>query len=53
MLPQRDPEQNLLLTKSYNVPELTRDAVPMSAEELKACVYDDGSCGKVSYGGRK
>ena len=36
-----------------NVPELTRDAVPMSAEELKACVYDDGSCGKVSYGGRK
>ena len=53
VLPQRDPEQNLLLTKSYNVPELTRDAVPMSAEELKACVYDEERCGKVSYGGRK
>ena len=53
VLPQRDPEQNLLLTKSYNVPELTRDAVPVSAEELKACVYDDDHCGKVNYGGHK
>lgn len=49
ILPQRDPEQNLLLTKSYNVPELTRSAVPLSAEEIKKCVYDDKNVGKVSY----
>ncbi len=49
LLPQRDPEQNLLLTKSYNVPELTRDAVTISPEALKACVYDDAKTGKVSY----
>lgn len=49
LLPQEDPEQNLLLPKSYNVPELTRDAVPLSADELKACVYDDKKAVKVKY----
>ncbi|MBP5772184.1 MAG: PD40 domain-containing protein [Bacteroidaceae bacterium] len=32
LLPQRDPEQNWLLLKSYNVPELTRSAVRLSHE---------------------
>ena len=38
MLPQRDPEYNLLLLKSYNVPELTRSAVRVSIEELNHVV---------------
>ena len=49
LLPQRDPEQNLLLTKSYNVPELTRDAVRTTPEQLKAVIYDDEKTGRVSY----
>lgn len=38
LLPQRDPEQNLLLLKSYNVPELTRTAVRVSIEKLNHIV---------------
>ena len=34
LLPQRDPEYNLLLLKSYNVPELTRNAVTISEEQM-------------------
>ena len=34
LLPQRDPEYNLLLLKSFNVPELTRSAVRVSRETL-------------------
>lgn len=49
LLPQEDPEQNLLLLKSYNVPELTRNAVTVTPEELKAVIYDDKSAGKVTY----
>lgn len=39
MLPQEDPETNLLLMKSYNVPELTKDAVRYSPEDFKKAVY--------------
>lgn len=39
-LPQEDPRHNILLLKSYNVPELTRDAVRISAEHLRDCIYD-------------
>lgn len=39
MLPQRDPEQNFMLVKSYNVPELTRDAVRVSAAEFRKAIY--------------
>ena len=39
LLPQRDPEYNTLLLKSYNVPELTKDAVQVSTETLKHIVY--------------
>ncbi|MBO4906196.1 MAG: PD40 domain-containing protein [Bacteroidaceae bacterium] len=40
MLPQRDPESNLFLLKSYNVPELSKHRVPVSAEELQQAVYN-------------
>lgn len=39
-LPQEDPRHNILLLKSYNVPELTRDAVRISAQDLKDCIYN-------------
>ncbi len=39
-LPQEDPEQNLLLLKSYNVPELTVDAISVSEEALRQCIYE-------------
>lgn len=39
-LPQRDPEYNILLLKSYNVPELTRDAVGISEKDLRQCIYE-------------
>lgn len=38
ILPQRDPEQNILLLKSYNVPELTRTPVQVSREALNHTV---------------
>ena len=50
-LPQEDPEHNLLLLKSYNVPELTRDAVRVSLGELHRCIYDtDGENAKYLPG---
>lgn len=49
LLPQRDPEQNVLLLKSYNVPELTKDAVSVSAEELKKLIYTTEGT-PVNYG---
>lgn len=39
-LPQRDPEHNILLLKSYNVPELTKDAVRTTPAELKKVIYN-------------
>ncbi len=39
-IPQEDPEQNLLLLKSYNVPELTKDAVRISESDLRKCIYE-------------
>ena len=38
LLPQRDPEYNLLLLKSYNVPELTRTPLQVSHETLNHVV---------------
>lgn len=38
MLPQEDPRHNLRLFKSYNVPELTRDAVAFSTSEIRRVV---------------
>lgn len=49
LLPQEDPEQNVIFCKSYNVPELTRDAVRISEEELRKCVMDDKNVKNVTY----
>lgn len=49
LLPQEDPEQNILLMKSYNVPELTRTPVSISPEELQRTIYDDTAVQKVGY----
>jgi dipeptidyl aminopeptidase/acylaminoacyl peptidase len=40
VLPQEDPEWNILLLKSYNVPELSKDAVLISPKELHQCIYE-------------
>ena len=39
MLPQEDPVSNLMLLKSYNVPELTREPISYSTEQLKEAIY--------------
>lgn len=39
LLPQRDPDHNTLLLKSYNVPELTKSAVRIPVERLNHVVY--------------
>lgn len=49
LLPQADPEHNFLRLKSYNVPELTRNAVAISAEELQKVIYDDQQTMGVGY----
>lgn len=40
VIPQEDPEWNILLLKSYNVPELSRDAVTISPQDLRQCIYE-------------
>lgn len=50
-MPQRDPEQNILLLKSYNVPELSRNAVQVSEQTLRDVIYHtDGDT--VTYVGK-
>ena len=39
VIPQEDPEMNVLLLKSYNVPELTRNAVAIPTADLRSCIY--------------
>lgn len=39
-LPQRDPEHNVLLMKSYNVPELSKNAVQVSEHTLRDIIYN-------------
>ena len=40
VIPQEDPEWNILLLKSYNVPEMSRDAVSISIQDLHHCIYE-------------
>lgn len=49
LLPQEDPEHNLLRMKSYNVPELTRDAVTTTPEQLREVIYADDKAQRVGY----
>ncbi len=47
-LPQHDPEHNILLLKSYNVPELTRDALRTTHSQLRKEIYEsDGEKAKI------
>lgn len=50
LLPQEDPEHNLVRMKSYNVPELTKEPVKVSPEEFRRVVYDDDKVQQVEYG---
>lgn len=49
LLPQRDPEQHMMLLKSYNVPELTQSKVTFTPNEIKEAVYNDEQTKKVTY----
>ena len=40
VLPQEDPEWNILLMKSYNVPELSLGAVSIPERDLRECIYE-------------
>lgn len=48
-LPQADPEHNLLQMKSYNVPEFSREAVPVDAATLCGVIYDDRSVRPATF----
>lgn len=39
MIPQKSPFENILLLKSYNVPELTKDALKWDFDDFKEEVY--------------
>ncbi len=41
MLPQENPLDNIKLFKSYNVPEITRNAVQYSPSDFKKVIYRD------------
>ncbi|MCR4591872.1 MAG: hypothetical protein K5672_01790 [Bacteroidaceae bacterium] len=38
VIPQEDPEWNILLLKSFNVPELTKDSVTIPMADISKCV---------------
>lgn len=40
VIPQEDPQMNILLMKSFNVPELTKDAVTIPTEDIRKCIYE-------------
>ena len=48
MLPQEDPTYNIRLFKSFNVPELTKDAVPYTSEQFDDVIRKTEAV-KVSY----
>lgn len=40
VIPQEDPEMNILLLKSFNVPELTKDSVSIPTADIRKCIYE-------------
>lgn len=50
LLPQQDPEHNLLRMKSYNVPELAPTPVGTTSELLREVIYNDDNVKNVEYG---
>ncbi len=49
MLPQEDPMQNLMLLKSYNVPELTRQPISYTPEMFKETIYNQNPGINIIY----
>ena len=49
LLPQEDPEQHLLRLKSYNLPELTKNPVQISKEDLTKLIYNDKDIEHATY----
>lgn len=49
MLPQENPQSNIMLFKSYNVPELTREPVAYSFREFKDAIYQQIPGTSVKY----
>ncbi len=47
LLPQQDPEQNLLRMKSYNIPEFSCSPVGATPETIRRAVYDDDAVRRV------
>lgn len=43
MLPQESPKNNILLLKSYNVPELTKDALKWDENSFREKIYEQES----------
>ena len=49
MLPQEDPMLNLMLLKSYNVPELTKEPASYTFAQLKEAVYTQNPGTDIKY----
>lgn len=49
MLPQDNPMQNLMLLKSYNVPELTSEPAAYSFDQFKEVVYGQNPGTDIKY----
>lgn len=49
MIPQEDPTQNLMLFKSYNVPELTRLPIKYTPEQFKDVIYNQNPGVSIKY----
>lgn len=49
MLPQEDPMSNVMLLKSYNVPEFTCEPVSYSSQEFKTAIYEQIPGTSVKY----
>lgn len=49
LLPQKDPESNMIRLKSYNVPEFTKDKVSVESSVLKDVIFQDEKSVKVNY----
>ncbi|MBR1594038.1 MAG: PD40 domain-containing protein [Alloprevotella sp.] len=49
VLPQEDPEHNLMLMKSYNVPEFSRSRVRFTPQQFHDVIYNDDALKPVSY----
>ena len=49
MLPQEDPEYNLMLLKSYNVPELTKTPVKYTPQQFREAIYGQNPGVDIKY----